>query len=1076
MNTREANPAASDALMVDAQHPWLGLASFTESTRAYFYGREDEVAELVRRVQRKTLTVLFGQSGLGKTSILNAGVVPRLRGQGYCPVYVRIDYAADAPTPAEQIKQAIQRAARSSGRWTQEGVAAEGETLWEFLHHRDDQLLDENGQPVLPLLIFDQFEEIFTVGQADEAGRERAARFIADLADLVENRAPQALEARLLDDDQAFERFDFTRCDYRVLIALREDYLAHLEGLKGQMPSITQNRMRLAPMNGTQALAAVRGPGDGLVSEEVAEAIVRFVAGGAELAHAEVEPSLLSLICRELNDARIAQDRREISVDLLAGSHAAILSDFYERALADQPAALRRFIEDVLLTDSGYRENVAEERVRQAFVDAGAAPDALALLVNRRLLRVEERLDLRRVELTHDVLCSVVKASRDLRREREAREASERQLQEQKDRARLARRQLRQARAVAAVCVVLSVLALVATGFAWQARQRAQAAEAAAQQTRLMADNARSQAESLLSFLVDDFYQELEPLGRLDIVLSLNQRAVDYYKHLPESLRSSDTERNYALAEVRLAGSLQSQNRSKESAQPLADAIGRLEALRTAGDSSLATTMGLAAAERALARQYTSNSSFVDAIKHSQRAVDLLRDRATAADASKPLRLLYCQALQFLGYSQVRNSDFSDAVRSERAAQAAAATMLDGPELDERATNAYVLAAPWLIEALAGLGRYDEFSEVAKQSVARADTLLQRRPHHRAVLGARATIYSMEVELAVKRMQLPEAERLARASIADYQDITRNDVSDSNAWNNLSTNYVGLSLALYEAGKVKASANAFAQALAAIAHARPTNFTLFNTLEGETSLASVLADLGDPANGERHQATARELSRKLRPRDASTYDSDVASLECLLSQTDADILLARGAYRAASDKLGKALAILRSMPAKTEDERMNRIHCEIGSAPERGEPLVRQGQFAALEQDLQTTVAFVKPEEVDSFYFERYFSRVRLWLALAQARQGALDAARKTLEPVLKLHEAQVLKSPLAAIERVDLASALYVQALAEPARRTALLARSLALLDALPPEVRLLRTARLWRDWVLAEQHQGGT
>ena len=63
---------------------------------------------------------------------------------------------------------------------------------------------------------------------------------------------------------------------------------------------------------------------------------------------------------------------------------------------------------------------------------AGAAPDTLALLVNRRLLRIEERLDVRRVELTHDVLCSVVKASRDQRQEREAREATERLLAEQR--------------------------------------------------------------------------------------------------------------------------------------------------------------------------------------------------------------------------------------------------------------------------------------------------------------------------------------------------------------------------------------------------------------------------------------------------------------------------------------------------------------------------------------------------------------------------------------------------------------------------------------------------------------------
>src|SRR5215468_11584908 len=173
---------------VDPQHPWLGLASFTEEMRGYFYGRDDEVAELGRRVQRKLLTILFGQSGLGKTSILRAGIVPRLRPLGYCPVYVRIDYSPESPPPAEQIKGAIFRATQASGQWTQAGVAVEGESLWEFMHHRDDVLRDASGKTLIPLLIFDQFEEIFTLAQNDDFGRKRAAQFLGDLADLVENR------------------------------------------------------------------------------------------------------------------------------------------------------------------------------------------------------------------------------------------------------------------------------------------------------------------------------------------------------------------------------------------------------------------------------------------------------------------------------------------------------------------------------------------------------------------------------------------------------------------------------------------------------------------------------------------------------------------------------------------------------------------------------------------------------------------------------------------------------------------------------------------------------------------------
>src|ERR1700676_731608 len=480
-----------NALMVDDRNPWLGLASFTEETRAYFYGREDEVAELARRVQRKLLTVLFGQSGLGKTSILRAGLVPRLRGQGYCPIYVRIDYGKESPEPAEQIKQAISRTARRSGEWTQAAVAVAGESLWEFLHHRDDVLRDESGTTLIPLLIFDQFEEIFTLAQSDEFGRARAARFIDELADLVENRPPKSLEAKLDEDESGAERFDFARGDYRVLIALREDYLAPLEGLKKAMPSISQNRLRLAPMTGEQALAAVLRPGKRLVSEEVAAAIVRFVAGGSELANAEVEPSLLSLICRELNNARIAQGRDEISSDLLAGSRDTILSEFYERALADQPPGVRQVIEDNLLTESGYRESLAEERITKALAAVGAPPDTLATLVNRRLLRIEERLDLRRVELTHDVLCGVVKASRDLRLERAARDEAERQLEAQRQRVRATRQALVRARKIAAVCAVLAVGAAGSAIFGYVSMKRAQLAELQAQQTRAMAESAR---------------------------------------------------------------------------------------------------------------------------------------------------------------------------------------------------------------------------------------------------------------------------------------------------------------------------------------------------------------------------------------------------------------------------------------------------------------------------------------------------------------------------------------------------------------------------------------------------------
>ncbi|HVN33737.1 MAG TPA: tetratricopeptide repeat protein, partial [Casimicrobiaceae bacterium] len=722
---------------MDPQHPWLGLASFTEETRSYFYGREDEVAELARRVQRKLLTILFGQSGLGKTSILRAGIVPKLRPEGYCPVYVRLDYSRDTPEPSDQIKQAIFRATEASGTWTQPGVAVAGESLWEFLHHRDDVLRDASGKTLIPLLIFDQFEEIFTLAQSDDFGRRRAAQFMEDLADLVENRAPKALEARMESDESVVERFDFTREDYRILIALREDYLAHLESVKAIMPSITQNRMRLARMTGEQALAAVVKPGGKLVSEEVAEAIVRFIAGGSELRNAEVEPSLLSLICRELNNARVAQGRSEISADLLAGSRDTILTEFYERAVGDQPPGVRKFIEDEMLTESGFRESLAEERVRKAFGAVGAPPDTLAKLVDRRLLRIEERLDVRRVELTHDVLCGVVKASRDLRLERDARDEAERKLAAQRERERATRKALIRARQIAVGCGVLAIVAVAGAIFGYVSTKRAQLAEAKAQQTRQLAEAARGEAEKLIVYLLDDFYLELEPVGRLDIVSELAKRALNYYEALPAELRTAETSRNRALALVRYGYVLRYQSRLDESEKALSEAVSVLEKLRGEGDRSEPTAIGLALGLTAQARVLDSRNKRVEALELAQQAVKVAQPIATDAKASVAARRAYGSSLLYLGYSQQANNNDEKAVDTLEAARAVYRGIDDLKLDDLPSAVAYAEASAWEVQALRSLGRLDDTRRVAAEAARVAGQVLERRPGHMGALRSR---------------------------------------------------------------------------------------------------------------------------------------------------------------------------------------------------------------------------------------------------------------------------------------------------------------------------------------------------
>jgi hypothetical protein len=633
---------------IDPQNPWLGLFSYSEETRAYFHGREEEGAELARRVQRKPLTVLFGQSGLGKTSLLRAGLVPRLRDEGFCPVYVRIDYAPGSPSPSEQIKQAIFKATAAAGHWTRPGTAIEGESLWEFLHHREDLLRDTQGNVLMPLLLFDQFEEIFTLGQTDDAGRMRAKEFLEDLADLVENRPPAAgTPSRTR--RQRRRAFD-SRADYRILIALREDYLAHLEGVKGIMPSITQNRMRLARMTGAQALSAVVKPGGKLVSQEVAESIVRFVAGGSELQNAEIEPSLLSLVCRELNTVRQAQARSEISADLLAGSRDTILSEFYERTLADQPAGVRRVIEDDLLTESGYRESLAEERVNKALAAAGAAPDSLAKLVDRRLLRIEERLDMRRVELTHDVLCSVVQSSRNLRYEREARDEAQRQLAAQQAREAASHAALVRARMVASVCAVLMLVAVAGAIFGWVNLGRARAADAEAQKSRQLAEHARGDAEKLVAFLIDDFYAELEPTGQLDTLGRLAHTAVGYYDGLPKELITPQTETFRAMAMVREGAALNARGEIDTAYKLFGEAQAAFEKLRASGNDSEPVTYGLALSLYSQGQSALFNGRGTAA--QLNQAADLLRPLVQAPDSSRQIRQAYADTLNILSHMQ----------------------------------------------------------------------------------------------------------------------------------------------------------------------------------------------------------------------------------------------------------------------------------------------------------------------------------------------------------------------------------------------------------------------------------------
>src|SRR5262245_9722754 len=85
---------------VNPEAPWLGLRPFDEVSSAYFFGRVSELNDLGERVVNRRVTLLYGRSGLGKTSLLRAGLVNWLRKRsGFVPVIIRLDYGDPMTSP-----------------------------------------------------------------------------------------------------------------------------------------------------------------------------------------------------------------------------------------------------------------------------------------------------------------------------------------------------------------------------------------------------------------------------------------------------------------------------------------------------------------------------------------------------------------------------------------------------------------------------------------------------------------------------------------------------------------------------------------------------------------------------------------------------------------------------------------------------------------------------------------------------------------------------------------------------------------------------------------------------------------
>jgi len=398
---------------------FIGLQSYTEAQADKFYGRDEEIDRLTNLVKANTLTIVFGKSGTGKTSLLNAGVFPRLR-KDYClPFRIRLEFQEDSPDLVTQIKNILKAEIDKYG-FAVESYPAD-ETLWEYFHR------EQLWKSVTPILIFDQFEEIFTLAKRSHFKNTELTDFWDELADLIENSIPEKLKEKFLNEKESVG-FNYKVQKIKTVFSFREEFLPAFESITSKIPSIKYSRFRLMPMNGNQAYEVITKTWKSNINATQAHKIVSFFANDEAKDSAydvmEIEPSLLSQVCSFIDKERIRQGREAISAEFLNKyPKEMILSSIYNEVMDESNAAVtgtmvatskglmaakpvNEFVEDKLITDEGYRTKYV----------MGSQDEKVKPGIDVLKAKYFVRDDGKSVELTHDVLTPLIKKDREERR------------------------------------------------------------------------------------------------------------------------------------------------------------------------------------------------------------------------------------------------------------------------------------------------------------------------------------------------------------------------------------------------------------------------------------------------------------------------------------------------------------------------------------------------------------------------------------------------------------------------------------------------------------------------------------
>jgi WD40 repeat protein len=205
---------------------------------------------------------------------------------------------------------------------------------------------------------------------------------------------------------------------FRVIISLREDYLADLIDLKSRINSIDRILFRVILLSGRQARKIVGMPG-GFEDPKTINNILRSFYFGEEKEDEEipdekleVEPALLSLICSEV------YEEREKVESFTKKDRDRILASFYDSVMRDYPEEVKLFIEDNLLSEGG------RFRTHYPLESSHPLKESILQLVDKRILRKDYMGEKEYIEIIHDVLAPIIAEKRDMRLAKEERKES----------------------------------------------------------------------------------------------------------------------------------------------------------------------------------------------------------------------------------------------------------------------------------------------------------------------------------------------------------------------------------------------------------------------------------------------------------------------------------------------------------------------------------------------------------------------------------------------------------------------------------------------------------------------------